>query len=428
VDVDIEIRHHGHDEVILKSTIKPDITLLNIKSINDVGGIIGKTLSWVESKNYEMPLIAKEKNYSKDGLLAIVEPEVKSFFDRSRTDIAHSAFSLLLERKLYIRSPKFISERFAKIGPAGTVITQDNNLILETTEGGLSTQEVFVKSDKDIALGEVISKNIDIGICERQINVGLIRRNIEAVSVQKAGWGNYAIWTTECLVRAYLARNDKELSKLPIIFKTARRPNDRIVETFREGLCHLEIDDSNLLIAEERWTRVETLHVPTATDPRLQSRVSFELTYCCDEIVRKVAEQANVYRGKKIYISRSDAKIRRITNEVEIGNLLTSQFGFEIHSLTGMKFSDQVALFASASIIVGPHGAGLANCVFATSSNAALIEITTDDIIERRIFRDICCVKNIRYGMVIGRKTDLEKGDFYVEAADVGAAVAWATG
>ncbi len=78
-------------------------------------------------------------------------------------------------------------------------------------------------------------------------------------------------------------------------------------------------------------------------------------------------------RRRKLYISRGDAAGRRVLNEAELVASL-AQLGYEPVSLAGMPMARQVATFACASHIVAPHGAGLANIVFADPATT-LVEI-----------------------------------------------------
>ncbi|WP_143095856.1 MULTISPECIES: glycosyltransferase family 61 protein [Natronobacterium] len=75
-------------------------------------------------------------------------------------------------------------------------------------------------------------------------------------------------------------------------------------------------------------------------------------------------EQLSTSRRRRIYISRSDADRRRVTNETKLVESL-SELGFESYSLTDLSFAEQVRLFFEAEAVVAPHGAGLANLVFA---------------------------------------------------------------
>ncbi len=66
----------------------------------------------------------------------------------------------------------------------------------------------------------------------------------------------------------------------------------------------------------------------------------------------------------RILISRRKAFYRHIVNENELLRIL-APLGFRAYVLEDMPFAEQVALFAQAEIIVGPHGAGLTNMIWA---------------------------------------------------------------
>ena len=74
-----------------------------------------------------------------------------------------------------------------------------------------------------------------------------------------------------------------------------------------------------------------------------------------------------------IYISRRKAS-RSIPQEDALEELLSAQ-GFFIAHLESMPWSDQISLFQTARVVVGPHGAGLSNLVF-TPPGAILVELT----------------------------------------------------
>src|SRR5690606_22317224 len=68
-------------------------------------------------------------------------------------------------------------------------------------------------------------------------------------------------------------------------------------------------------------------------------------------------------KGGRYYISRRQAKSRRVSNEKEIVPELQKR-GFEVLELERMKFEDQKAAFENASVIVSVGGAAFANMVF----------------------------------------------------------------
>ncbi len=76
---------------------------------------------------------------------------------------------------------------------------------------------------------------------------------------------------------------------------------------------------------------------------------------------------------RRLFVSRADAKKRRLLNEDEIFARLEG-FGFERVTAGNLSFADQVELFSEAQIAAGPHGAGLTNAMF-MPEGGAVVEI-----------------------------------------------------
>ena len=87
---------------------------------------------------------------------------------------------------------------------------------------------------------------------------------------------------------------------------------------------------------------------------------------------------------RRLYVSRADAKLRRITNESQLLPTLARQ-GFEAVVPGTLPLREQVALFMGAEAIAGPHGAGLANLLFAPSS-ARVLEILPSSMLREHYF------------------------------------------
>ena len=81
----------------------------------------------------------------------------------------------------------------------------------------------------------------------------------------------------------------------------------------------------------------------------------------------------NDHKKTKIYISRRKSKKRKMPNEEILENELRG-LGFEILYFENIPLLEQVKIVHSAGIIVAPHGAGLANIVFA-EKDTKVIEI-----------------------------------------------------
>jgi capsular polysaccharide biosynthesis protein len=67
--------------------------------------------------------------------------------------------------------------------------------------------------------------------------------------------------------------------------------------------------------------------------------------------------------GRRLYVSRKRAAVRRILNEADFETLLRDN-GFTTVHLESSSWSEQVAMFAAAEVVLAPHGAALANIAF----------------------------------------------------------------
>jgi capsular polysaccharide biosynthesis protein len=80
--------------------------------------------------------------------------------------------------------------------------------------------------------------------------------------------------------------------------------------------------------------------------------------------------------GRKVYISRAKALRRKVANEQEVIALL-KQFGYEIHCMEDLTFTDQVKLMMQSSHLVSIHGAGLTNMLF-MQEGSQILELYLD--------------------------------------------------
>ena len=123
------------------------------------------------------------------------------------------------------------------------------------------------------------------------------------------------------------------------------------------------------------------------------------------------AQKKNVFFGKtfeKIYISRIDARNKRsFKDNVKIEKFLIKQ-GFKILVLSKYSFLEKAMIFNGAKIIIGLHGAGLANIVF-SKRKTKIIEITSNKWPD--MFEKLSKCMNLSYKKVIisniDKKTNL---------------------
>ena len=93
----------------------------------------------------------------------------------------------------------------------------------------------------------------------------------------------------------------------------------------------------------------------------------------------KVFPDRPTKRNRRIFISREHAlrQERKIVNEGEVRSLL-SNLGFEVQCPELLSYSDQIELFYDAEMVVGVHGAGLTNALYAPPE-LKVVEIFASD-------------------------------------------------
>jgi capsular polysaccharide biosynthesis protein len=135
---------------------------------------------------------------------------------------------------------------------------------------------------------------------------------------------------------------------------------------------------SRVVRATDQMYRAQNLIVPS-----FPQRTPADFEWIQGEILDAVStERESVEReGRRsnVYVSRANAVERRVTNEREVIDVL-SDYGFERYYLENRSLVENVRLFNRAEVVVGPHGAGLTDIIFA--ENCTLIELFGEKVKE----------------------------------------------
>ncbi|MGQ0740694.1 MAG: glycosyltransferase family 61 protein [Alphaproteobacteria bacterium] len=164
----------------------------------------------------------------------------------------------------------------------------------------------------------------------------------------------------------------------------------------------------------ERW-RLPMLHAIDVFQPVKRTLAS---THVLDFIRGLVFDGYGLSPSgekRRLYLTRSDTKKRRIANENELAPLLRER-GFEIVAPGKLSFRDQAALFQWADAIAGPHGAGLTNVLFAPKA-ARILEIFPADKVKNTYLLLAYSLGQTYRGLVAGKGGRQEW--FRAEARDV---------
>ena len=87
-------------------------------------------------------------------------------------------------------------------------------------------------------------------------------------------------------------------------------------------------------------------------------------------------------RNRKIFISREDAKTRKLLNAEK---LLIALKGWETVTLENLSIKEQVRCFSEASHVVSTHGAGLINLLWC-EPKTKVIEIQDPNMIKKKVY------------------------------------------
>lgn len=205
---------------------------------------------------------------------------------------------------------------------------------------------------------------------------------------------NYYHWMVDVLPRLmYLKNLDDQTIPVCVGDSISRTAYDAIVIALGDERRIKVLDGTHLFKSAIIPTNIsESFDVSKPVITYLRE------TFSSKTVLKNINQNA---LPKKIYISRSDARLRRIANEDEIVDMLQSR-GFSILSLSNMKILEQVALFKNADIIVTHHGAALTNLVFC-SKNAHVIEIYQEGHFNPSFYR-IACNLSLNYSFLVGKK------------------------
>ena len=123
--------------------------------------------------------------------------------------------------------------------------------------------------------------------------------------------------------------------------------------------------------------------------------------------------------GERLYISRGKARRRRLVNEAVVWGWLETQGFAKVH-LEELTWAEQIRAFASARVIVSPHGAGLANLVFCRAGTR-VVELFNRAYFNPCFWR-VAAIRELDYRPVVSLSSEplahnLQAGRFDIEVS-----------
>ena len=178
-------------------------------------------------------------------------------------------------------------------------------------------------------------------------------KDVEHISIHNHWSGGYHHWVVESLVKALTVDEDKR-SELTIVLP--------------EGYHQFAYDSirplnfkSVVQIPDRRCISVNQVVLPK--NPDYKVFLKKDISKLRSFYYRAYNVDPDSIPFRKIYVSRANANLRKITNEYDVIEVMKA-FGFEIVLAEEYTFEQQVKLFAEAKFFVSIHGAALTNMVF----------------------------------------------------------------
>jgi hypothetical protein len=216
---------------------------------------------------------------------------------------------------------------------------------------------------------------------------------------------NYFHFTIESLTRWVLLTNNTSDAKVLIPEELVRIPY------IDEWLNLLKIDI--IIVPESCNIKANQLLLPTIVRwaGNHDANIVKELRNRSLEAISKI-ERNTISSPTKIFIVRKGR--RQIKNILEIENCL-QKYGITFIDFDGMSVIEQLQVVSDAELIIGQHGAGLTNVIFA-KENCSVVEIFIDPkevngIIDDEYYR-IFNLLNFDYYCLFAKKAN-ENGDFF---------------
>jgi capsular polysaccharide biosynthesis protein len=166
-------------------------------------------------------------------------------------------------------------------------------------------------------------------------------------------------------------------------------PNADII--YASDDCHLQC---------EKLLYVEPVHIPPLFKHPLAIQASVDAA-------RLIFPTAKERQGKRLYIARQNLGLRSISNIDKVLDLLMSN-GFESLYPENLDFSEQIACFEAAEVVVGIKGAAMTSAMFCKAGTHALL-LSPPNFVDP-FFWDLLSPRGIHYSEIFCKSVGKVEG------------------
>lgn len=273
-----------------------------------------------------------------------------------------------LKKKITVQALEAKGEKVIHVLNDQFVLSLPNASVVN--EGGILTQEGYVLSDTNTCSDSrpldqhgIMKKNKDLNEEDRFYFDGKL------AVISSTGSENWYHWLFQVLPRL-------------IVLKESNIPFDRIYinnlvydwqkKSLNAFLDYLKIPKNKILsLKGDCIIQARELIVPSV--PFIPIKGNSLPKWYQEKFKTIFAVKQSNSSFRKLYISRRSPFKRCIKNEDQLIPIL-KEHGFEIVILEKLSVAEQARLFSQAKIIIGPHGSGFTNLIFA-NPGCVVVEI-----------------------------------------------------
>lgn len=218
--------------------------------------------------------------------------------------------------------------------------------------------------------------------------------------IHSPGMGNFFHWTVEAMprlvrLRHYLAQGIGPIDRIMV--------GDPRGSPFARTLIEAFFPDLRPRIEFVKAVRHDLDHGVFFLDERTpgphQTRIGTSTALFAESLEERLAALPSG-TGPAVMISRRDVGTRCLLNEAEIAAALR-RFDVRLVVLDSLSLDATMRLMASTPLLIGVHGAGLANMMFCRPGTAVL-ELTTTQFMPRaRTYADMAALRGLHYGLAV---------------------------
>ncbi len=287
----------------------------------------------------------------------------------------------------------FLEEKEVRLPSSGVIIVENG---FATEKAAHLTQEGYLireLSEEFTSLSPPYIHSL-LSFKPQRLHLGVTHLKGRVASLVADGHNNYYHWLFDVLPR--IALLEKGYGPIDYYYVSQQHQFQRDSLQLL-GISHQKIIDAT----QHPIIQASTLIVPEfVLFPTREGQGNFPIppwviTFLTDRFVQHHPTSP----FSRIFIDRNNAQRRRILNIDALTQLL-QEHNFTTVASETLSFSEQIDIFSNASTIVAPHGAGLANIVFAPPT-CTIMEIFAPRS-TCTCFWSLSALKNQRYHHIYG--------------------------